>query len=246
MQKLRLLAPASALALVLAASPASAQPAPTTDAGQRGSLVFDDISGFRASTLGGIGYAGPIGVSFQSLNEAVVGGANGDSTTYHYTNFWFAPSVDVFVIDHLSVGGLVELAVTSASVDQNTAANNTTVSTSLPTTLDVTVLPRVGWLFDVNRRFAIWPRVGLGWAERQNSATNINNTNATDTFSAFIFEADCGFLYRVTPDWFLRAAPDLTIGPGSHSLGNGNTQTSANATLVSFAVTGGFGFMWNR
>src|SRR5580704_17585891 len=122
-----LVAVTGAISLLRLVTPASAQ---MVEAGGRGSLVFDDLSGFRASTVGGVGYAGPLGVSVQSLNEQVIGGANGDTTTYHYTNFWFAPSIDVFVINHLSIGGLIEVAVTTASVDQYTARLGTTVTTS--------------------------------------------------------------------------------------------------------------------
>ena len=64
--------------------------------------------------------------------------------------------------------------------------------------------------------------------------------------NAFILDIDCGFLYRVTSDWFIRAAPEFTLGPGSHSFTNGNTQTSAGATLAAFSLAGGFGYMWNR
>jgi hypothetical protein len=154
------LALAGALALLLVATSASAQ---IVDAGGRGSIVFDDLSGFRATSIGGVGYAGPLGVSVQSLNETALDGS-GDRSTYHYTNFWFAPSIDVFVINHLSVGGLVEVGVTTSSLDQFHAANGTTTSGSLPTTTDLTFLPRIGWLFDITRRFGIWPRIGLGWA----------------------------------------------------------------------------------
>ena len=239
----RLLGALGALAVSLIAANASAQ---MVEAGGRGSIVFDDLSGFRASTVGGVGYAGPLGVSVQSLNEAVIGGANGDTETFHYTNFWFAPSIDVFVINHLSVGGLIEVGVTTASHDLFSARLGTVVSTTLPTTTDLTFIPRVGWLFDVTRRFGIWPRVGLGWAERQVAQNPGGNTTNTDSLTSFIFDVDCGFLYRVTSDWFIRAAPEFTFGPGSHSQTNGNTSVSANATLAAFSLAGGFGFMWNR
>jgi hypothetical protein len=232
---------ASLVATLLIAAPASAQ---MVEAGQRGSLVFDDLSGFRASTVGGVGYAGPIGVSVQSLDEDIIGGQVGDTNTYHYTNFWFAPSLDVFVINHLSIGGLVEVAVTSSSVDTHSARFGTTVSTSLPTTTNLTFLPRIGWLFNITRRFGIWPRLGLGWTDRQHNDPVNGNTN--DSLQAFVADIDCGFVFRATSDWFIRVAPDFTVAPGSHSFTNGNTQTSAGATLVDFSVAAGFGFMWNR
>ncbi len=231
--------PAALFALLLS-SPASAQ---MVEAGHRGSLVFDDLSGFRASTIGGVGYAGPIGVSAQSVNEATIGGVNGDTDTYHYTTFWFAPSLDVFVINHLSIGGLIEVAVTSSNLDSYRIRLNATATTTFPTTTDLTFIPRVGWLFDVTQRFGIWPRVGFGWAERQAALPNSNNS---DTLQSFVIDVDCGFIYRATSDWFIRAAPEFTIGPGSHSVTTGNTETSANATLASFTFAGGFGYMWNR
>ena len=244
---LRPLGALAALAFTLCILIASSASAQMVEAGGRGSIVFDDLSGFRASTVGGVGYTGPIGVSVQSLDEAIIGGGNGDTDTYHYTSFWFAPSIDVFVINHLSIGGLIEVAVTSSSVDQYTARLGTTISTTLPTTTDVTLLPRIGWLFDITRRVGIWPRVGLGWAERQVAqGTGVVGGTTTDNLSTFIFDVDCGFVYRVTADWFIRAAPEFTVGPGSHSVTNGDTQTSAGATLVAFSFAGGFGFMWNR
>jgi hypothetical protein len=236
---------ATSLSALLLSPTASAQ---MVEAGRRGSIVFDDISGFRASSVGGVGYSGPIGFSFQSLNETVFN-AGGDTQTTHFTNFWFAPSLDVFLINHLSLGGLIEVGVTSASVDYYAIRLGTTTTTSLPTTVDVTILPRVGWLFDVTERFGIWPRLGLGWAERQTAAATgvgVVSVNNTETEQSFIFDLDCGFIYRLTPDWFLRAAPEFTFGPGSHSETAGNTSISANATFAAFALSGGFGFMWNR
>ncbi len=55
-----ILALASAFSLFFVATSASAQ---MVDAGGRGSIVFDDLSGFRATSIGGVGYAGPIGFS---------------------------------------------------------------------------------------------------------------------------------------------------------------------------------------
>lgn len=233
----------SALAFALALLTAKGASAQIVEAGHRGSFVFDDLSGFRASTIGGVGYAGPLGVSVQAVNESDIDAPAGNSTTYHYTTFWFAPSIDYFVINHLSVGGLIEVAVVSTSVDQYNAPVNVTTSTSLPTTTDVTLLPRIGWLFDVTNRFGIWPRLGIGWEEHH---TATPGSNTSDNLQSAVFDVDCGFLYRVSSDWFIRAAPEFMVGPGSHSVVNGNTTTSAGATVVSFAFAGGFGYMWNR
>jgi hypothetical protein len=238
---------AAALALFLTATPAAAQ---LVEAGRRGSLVFDDLSGFRTSSFGGggIGYAGPLGVSVQSLNEAVINGNAGDTDTFHYTTFWFAPSVDVFVINHLSIGGSIDVAVTNSSVDAVRVVRGfgATVTTNLPTTTDLAFIPRAGWLFNLGNRWGIWPRAGFGWGEQQ-SVRDIGNGNTiTETVQAFLIDVDCGFLFRPTSDWFLRLAPEFTYGPGNHSQTIGNTQTSANSNLLAFSFAGGFGYMWNR
>ena len=211
--------------------------------GRRGTLVFDDLSGFKASTVGGVGYSGPIGVSFTNFSEVTSQNGNSSTTdTQHITTFWFSPSADVFVIDHLSVGGRIEVALRSGNVDHTTNVGGTsnTINNGLPSATDFTFLPRVGWLFDLNDHWGIWPRVGFGYGQVQTSTStgngNITVTN-TDTFSGVIFEVDCPFIYRLTPGWFLRMDPDFTFWPGSHS---GNSFNMAN-----FALTGGLGYMWH-
>ncbi|HEY2514156.1 MAG TPA: hypothetical protein VGI39_24990 [Polyangiaceae bacterium] len=214
-----------------------------TPAGRRGTLVFDDLSGFKASTVGGVGYSGPIGVSFTNYSVTTSQTAAGNTTeTSHVTTFWLSPSVDVFVIDHLSVGGRVEVAIRSGNVDNTTniGGSSNTVNSGLPTATDLTFLPRVGWLFDLNEHWGIWPRVGLGYGQVQNSTSaTVGNTTVTtnNTFSGAIFEVDCPFLYRLTPGWFLRMDPDFTFWPGN--------QGGNSANVVNFALTGGLGYMWH-
>jgi len=148
-----------------------------TPTGGKGQFVIDQISGFRASAApspsSAFSYAGLVGfayskLSFDSLN---LGGLSpGGSQSYSYTSFWLAPSLDWFPIDHLSIGGLVEISTTSASRDDKQTAQSPTITTSLPTTTNFTILPRVGYMIPIGGpegRFAIWPRVGAGYASRQ-------------------------------------------------------------------------------
>ena len=218
--------------------------------GRKHTLVIDDLSGFRASSIGGVSYSGPLGFSAQSFSENVPApnGSNGGTDTFHFTTFWFAPSADYFLFDHLSIGLVFQVAVTSANYDQSvfgSAASNH----ALPTTTDITFLPRVGWMVPLGDRWGIWPRIGLGYASRGAAsvaaAAGGGATSNGDTYSAFILDLDVGVLYRMNPTWFLRAGPELTFGPGSHSVQSGNTTVSLGASLVSFSLAGGFGFMWN-
>jgi hypothetical protein len=234
-------------AVLAASAPARAQTDLRGPLGAKKTFVIDDLSGFRATTVGGVGYAGPVGFSVQSVSEnlpAANPAQTAGSLTTHYTTFWIAPSADYFVIDHLSIGGLIEIASTSSST--TTTEFNTSVTTSAPTVTNITVLPRVGWMFPVSDRFGIWPRAGLGYSVRTTGSTDPQAAPGTsDTFSAFIVDLDVGFLYRINQAFFLSGRPEITLGPGSHSETTGNTTVSLGATFFQFAVTGGVGIMWD-
>lgn len=206
-----------------------------TPLGAKHTLVFDDLSGFRASTAGGVAYVGPLGFSVQSFSENILGanGANAGSDTIHETTFWFAPSADFFLIDHLSIGAVLEFAIVSANYTQS-VFGTASANHPLPTTTNVTILPRAGWTFGFGDHWGIWPRLGLGWGLVQANALTNAGTGTTATASSsstFLLDVDVGVLYRIDPHWFLRAAPEFTLGPG--------------AGIVSFSVGAGFGYMWS-
>jgi hypothetical protein len=248
----RLTVAAVAAAALSSSTPARAQTDIRTPIGSKSSIVLDDLAGFRASSVGGVGYSGPLGIATQSQSEDIPSGnanSSGGSDTFHWTTIWFAPSLDYFVIDHLSIGGLIEIASTSESFSQS-LVGSTTTTTNLPTTTNVTVLPRVGWMFNLTDRWALWPRGGLGYSVRTVAEPTVANgggvqTNSTDSFSGFVIDLDASLIFRVSQMFFLRATPELTFVPGSHTLTSGNTSTSYGATLFDFTADIGFGLNWN-
>ncbi|HEX7604382.1 MAG TPA: hypothetical protein VF316_22340, partial [Polyangiaceae bacterium] len=148
------------------ATPASAEL--LTPTGGKGQLVLEQIAGFRAGGAAGPGssgvsYAGFLGFNYSRYSQNS-GDPQGGYTAYRYTSFWIAPSADFFPIDHLSIGGLLELSTTSSSLDDKQTATAPVQNISLPTTTNFTILPRVGWMFGIGDRFGIWPRVGAGYA----------------------------------------------------------------------------------
>jgi hypothetical protein len=241
-----------AAATSLAAGNASAQRELLNPMGNRGTLVIDQLAGFRASSIGGIGYAGPVGFATQNLSVDINDnqGRNAGSNSIKYTTFWIAPSADYFVIDHLSIGGVIEFASTSSTLTRTTIIGGVTntVTASQPTVTNITFLPRIGWMFDITDRFGIWPRGGIGYASRQSASIDPIATG-TDTTSAFVFDIDVGFLYRMNENWFFKGTPELTFGPGStsHTVTAGGTTTSSStgSTMFQFAVVGGVGVMWD-
>jgi hypothetical protein len=203
--------------------------------GSKHTLVFDDLSGFRAGTADGVGYSGPLGFRAQTVSQNILA-ANGSvagTDSIHSTTIWFAPSADYFLFEHISLGVLIEVAYTSSNFDQS-VFQTATKNQSLPATTNVTILPRGGYMLALSEHWGLWPRLGLGWAlVQQNPLTNAGaGTTTTPTSnSTFLLDVDVGVLYRMDARWFLRAGPEVTFGPGSG--------------LLSFSVAGGFGYMWS-
>lgn len=211
-----------------------------TKAGEAGTVAIDQLSGFRISSLGGFTYAAPVGFSYQSMHTEGVAG--GPSVTQRATTFFLAPSFDVFPIDKLSIGGLVEVAWQNTSLDL-TPAGGATSSVDLPATTSFTLLPRLGYMLRIGDRVALWPRVGVGYGSRQSP---LNATDKTTT-GALLVDLDVGFLYRITEAFYLRVAPQLTLAPtGSTSQpAAGGGSLSGQTTFLTFASTVGFGVFWD-
>jgi hypothetical protein len=218
--------------------------------GAKGTLAIDQLSGFRVSSVsnftgsGGVSFASPIGFAIQRYNESPY--QPGPDRTYHATTFWIAPSADIFIIDHLSLGGLIEFVTTSTSVDAPVGGGGTLTQT-LPGTNNFTLLPRVGYLIQVSDRFGIWPRGGIGYASRQIVSGDPNNPSRS-TFSGALLDFDVGFIFRVTESFFFRVAPEITFSLGaSHSdVDNRGIQTpSASASFLQFGGVAGIGVFWD-
>jgi hypothetical protein len=252
-----LVAAVSALAVVFFTQSAHAQRDVGTPLGSRGTLSIDQLSGFRMSGVGlggganaganyGVSYSGIIGFTVQSVAQDRPTTNPTQTDTIHFTSFWIAPSADYFVIDHLSIGGLLEIATTSASVDIAQGNSTTTTNTGLPSTSSITFLPRVGWMFALSDRFGIWPRLGLGYGSHSTVIAGDNPTVATTaSFSGFMMDLDVGFLYRVNENWFLKGAPEITFVPGSSSRTTQNVTVSSGERMLQFGIVGGIGVMWN-
>jgi hypothetical protein len=233
--------------LLLTPRTARAQRQLLTPTGGKGTLAIDNITGLRVNAFSGISYAGPLGVSTSSYSEDAlkVGDAN---ATVHETTIWLAPAADYFVIDHLSIGGFVELASKSGSVDTQTNGAGT-FNTDLPTTTGFTLLPRIGYLIPIGDRFAIWPRGGIGYAYRGTSSVTGAGQGAVvktkDSFSALVIDLNVDFLFRINETFFLVAAPDLGASLGGSHTHTDLVQRSSNANLLQLSVLTGLGIFFD-
>ena len=159
-------------------------------------------------------------------------------TTLSSTTFFVAPSADYFVIDGLSLGALLEFSTTSSKAQVTPGAEITR-----PTTTSLAAIPRIGWLFAIGDRFAIWPRGGIGYVSRER-LVGVLGSEATERFGSFVLDANVGLLYRFTEAFFVLMGPGLTMSlGGSRSITSGSTTVSADSSVVQFSVLGGFGAM---
>ncbi|MGH7327147.1 MAG: hypothetical protein ACREJX_02230, partial [Polyangiaceae bacterium] len=112
-----LAANAAAVASFVAPS-AHAQQTLMSQTGGKGQLVFDGITGIHANVTQGVSYAGVLGFQVEryGVNQDIPGGGSATRVT-HITTVWLAPQADFFVINHLSIGGLLEIGSTSSSID---------------------------------------------------------------------------------------------------------------------------------
>lgn len=209
--------------------------------GAKGQLAFDQISGFRATSLDGVGYAGLFGARWDRQSTDI---ATGGKRTFKSLSLWLAPSADYFVIDHLSLGGAVELTRTSTSVEFPVNAN-ATQTVDLPTTLGFSIVPRVGYLIAPTNRIGIWPRLGIGYFLKQQIDENANAAASTRaSFSGVVFDLDVGLLFRVTEELFLRAAPELAFSvAGSRSAETNNGRLSTDASFLQVGLSAGVGVL---
>jgi hypothetical protein len=212
--------------------------------GQKYTLAIDQIAGFRAGAVNGFGggfgfaYAGPFGFAHQTYTETRFNNTGDDKINTN--SFWISPSADFFIIDGLSIGGLIEVSTTSGSTDRQ--LNNGVVQTfDIATTTNFTFLPRVGYLYGFNDRFGIWPRGGIGYASRQFTDPTVNVTNKASAYG-LLLDIDVGFVWRPVEPVYFHVGPELATTLGaSHSVTNGGTTTTANASVLQFAILCGMG-----
>jgi hypothetical protein len=244
-----------ALAFLLAA-PAYAQRELLTKPGQKGQVIIDQVSGFRGGVSGVVGrlnelapslqYYGPIGFAVQRYSQVdETFTQNVDSVTA--TTFWIAPSADFFVIPHLSIGGMVEVAYTSNS-DSEPINNARSTSINVPSNTSFAILPRVGWMFPLGDRWAIWPRFSLGYVSYAiGSLPNPAGTTSTGGSSVYglALDLDAGVIFRVNETFFLRLAPEVGwIPAGGNSTQNRGMTETTTADYLEFTLTGGIGIMF--
>jgi hypothetical protein len=259
-------------------------PAENPDIGDPGCFMIDQISGFRGRVGGGVQYYGPIGGAYNNFSTTfpqtvsiTTGGAGGvtaavasTETSIKSFSLWLAPSLDYFIVQNLSIGGLFAVdtgfgtyeSKTNTQVVSAGGTNNTSTTNKgdLPTVTSFTLMPRVGYLIRINDRLSFWPRVGIGYFSGTNSlvstqatvdstgkATTTSYTQSTNVHS-LIMQLDVGIIYQITDNVFFRVAPGVAFSSGgggkvTYSASNGPAPAdqSGDGSVFQFELSSGFG-----
>ena len=187
-----------------------------------GHLVLDQLAGLRLSTSG-FSYAAPIGIAVKSTKDV--------STT----DIWFAPSADVFVTDHLSVGGLVEIDHAWGKIG----------NVDVPSTTSMTFLPRVGFYAPFSDRIGFWLRAGVGYASTQQvSFLSAGSAPTTTTFRAMVLDIDATIVYRFNETFFMKGGPELGLTLGGREEASTAGVSSGREQQV-LQIGGSLGFGMN-
>lgn len=201
-----------------------------------GTLVLDQLSGLRVAPTSGAAYAGPVGVALRTTtSEALTaGGAPSETST---TSLWLAPSADVFVTAHLSLGALVEVAHTWGAVE------DADQRIELPGATSYTLLPRVGFFVPFTDRIGLWPRAGLGFTSAESSRfASSGGAVVRETLRAMVLDVDLSLVYRFGETFFMRAGPEIgvTLG-GRRTEESAGVSAGAGKSVLQFSGVVGFG-----
>lgn len=201
-----------------------------------GHLVLDQLSGLRINRNNGFSYAGPLGIAFRSekSDSLTPGGPASETST---TSLWLAPSADVFVTDHLSLGGLIEIGHTWGAIEGGGQR------VELPGTTSMTFLPRVGFYVPLMDRIGLWPRVGVGYSSVESvSFLSTGSVPVRETFRAMMLDVDLSLVYRFGETFFMRAGPEiaLTLG-GQREVESNGTSSGAGGSVLQISGVIGFG-----
>jgi hypothetical protein len=138
---------------------------------------------------------------------------------------------------------MVQIAYTTAS---ESIPTNAIVSHSadLPSNTSFSIMPRVGWMFALSNRWAIWPRVSMGYAS--NAIGAVNGLGGSSVYG-FAIDLDAAVLFRVNETFFFRLAPELGWIPAGGNSTNvlANQSSTRSADYVEFSLAGGVGVMFD-
>lgn len=200
----------------------------------RGSVVLPDLFGLSSLPVAGVpGLAGVGGVLFTGPISFGFTSSEGGS---HSSSIGLTPSFDVFVSDHVTLGGRIGAFRSTATYVQQPATGGATTATTSSEGYAIGIAPRVGYVLPLTESLALWPQVGLDVYE---SRTETDGTGRT-LWRSFGAEVELGLLVPLGSHVVVRLAPTLAYSHAS-SDGPGLSGLSGDGDSVRAGVRGQIG-----
>lgn len=159
--RMALLLASSFLAITVSSTAlAEERPTDTSVMGKPGTIVLDKVLGISIASSGALGETFQAGMLSFSHQKQTFG-----STETKTTTFGVAPSFDVFVTKHLTLGGTFSFGYQWQSSNFDPQRGGL-----VPTSgYDFSASPRVGYWIPISDSVAFWPRLGatVGASRRQ-------------------------------------------------------------------------------
>lgn len=192
-----------------------------------GTIVLDDV-------VGG-GFGGPLTftLGWFSIQSSMLEEKGVRSTS---TSIGFAPSLDVFVFEGFSVGGLLGVARTSMKTSTTEALPpGVDAGTGETTTTSRFVSPRVGYAFRLSDDLVLWPRFRVGYGNADTSVSSetpaipLGVTSPAGHGETWSIGGDASLLFVLGKHAAIAAGPYLTY---SHA-----KQDDPHAVATTFDVS---------
>lgn len=218
---------------------------PQAPFGGRGQVALDNLVGLSSRSsatypiplptgLGSIsyGYDGILGYRHETL-RSTPNQPGGYASSVDMA--WFAPSVDVFVRERLSIGGTI-----AVSLAHGKSTSNGNLGTPFPVESNgfgFTVMPRIGYAIPLGSTFAVWPRLGIGYS---GGLTATTSSNTAPWGERWMGDAELGLVTRLHRYVYLNVAPRLSVTVNRISAVPGSRWEN---TTIQLGGTAGFGIL---
>jgi hypothetical protein len=212
---------AASIALMTAAASAAAEEEPPLPSfGQSGQVAINDLVALRS---GGFGFLNALssaayvsGAAPPPTASAIVGYAYNESMYYSRHIVSVGPSVDVFVVDRVSLGATVGFAYAWGTETSSFAGGPGPLEASAFRQASYTfgAAPRVGYVIPLDRGFSLWPHVGFSYTRSfgvKSIDDGFDSVVAGAVGTRWGFGADLGVVFRPTRHFFFNAAPELSV-----------------------------------
>lgn len=200
--------------------------------GSKGQVVLDSTGSSLAAVAGVENPVLTPFISFATTSKQLETREDANSReeiTQRSTIFLINPGIDVFVIDHLSIGGEVLIGKTSASDKTVTLDKRTGIETTrtdeAPSPTAFGIAPRIGYHIPIGRHFSFWPRGGFGFLRSGYSRPAPPAGTIDVSESWFVLFADAFFNWHPSQSFFIGIGPGLSTTV-SHSRSSGNVSVS--------------------